>query len=160
MPKIQKIRVTGIIKNKDKFLLLHQSGPLHVWEFPSGGIEFDETPEQAIERELKEETGMKAVNKRLFAVSSCNYSNDVHEIVIAYLYAGFYKFLYQKTGIVIPKGEIDSVLLKYRIDIKLGNHIIQLKKKHINLSFAEINSLEKQVHDTLNKLGGGYEEKR
>ena len=32
----------------------------HAWQFPQGGIKPGETPEQAMYRELKEETGLEA----------------------------------------------------------------------------------------------------
>ncbi len=48
-----------------KFLLVWQFRPAverHVWEFPSGRVEPDETPMQTIARELIEETGHRAVD--------------------------------------------------------------------------------------------------
>ena len=59
--------VTGpviAVKRKDnKFLLLKRSKKERfpdLWEFPSGGLEFLETLEDAAYRELKEEAGLKA----------------------------------------------------------------------------------------------------
>ena len=37
----------------------------HSWQFPQGGIKFGETPEQAMYRELHEETGLKAEHVRV-----------------------------------------------------------------------------------------------
>lgn len=59
---IQKFGVYGFILNKDnKFLIIKRSkndsyGGL--WELPGGGIEFGEHPQQTVEREVKEETGL------------------------------------------------------------------------------------------------------
>jgi mutator protein MutT len=92
MKKIQRIRVTGIVTKNDKFLILHRvvkPKSLDIWEFPSGTIEFGETPEQAINREVREETGLKAKNKGLFTIGSCEYilqNKKFHEIVIAFMF--------------------------------------------------------------------------
>jgi len=37
----------------------------HAWQFPQGGIKHGETPEQAMYRELEEETGLKAGHVRV-----------------------------------------------------------------------------------------------
>ncbi len=61
--KIQKIIVSGIIKNKNQEVLLAQR-PLHkkiapgIYHIPGGHVEFGETPEQAIVREIFEEFGL------------------------------------------------------------------------------------------------------
>jgi len=44
-------------KSDGKFLLVHKPRKNHAWQFPQGGIEPGETPEQAGARELKEELG-------------------------------------------------------------------------------------------------------
>ncbi|MCD4705303.1 WecB/TagA/CpsF family glycosyltransferase [bacterium] len=48
-----------IINNENKLLLFNRKKDHNHWQFPQGGIEKNETPEQAVLRELKEETGLK-----------------------------------------------------------------------------------------------------
>ncbi len=69
---LQRINVVAIIKNKGKVLMLRRSIFNKVyqfrWQFPEGGIKFGESPEKALARELKEETGLKLKSARLLAV--------------------------------------------------------------------------------------------
>lgn len=66
---------TGIIRDKNsKILFLRRSGHnknfQNVWQLPEGKIEFGESPEQALSREIKEELGLKIKNMSLNFISS------------------------------------------------------------------------------------------
>jgi 8-oxo-dGTP pyrophosphatase MutT (NUDIX family) len=63
------MRASAIIIEKKKVLLIHRKKEgREYWVFPGGIIEDNETPEQAIKREVFEETSLK--------VTGCNYSFD------------------------------------------------------------------------------------
>ncbi|ELV08339.1 RNA pyrophosphohydrolase [Wohlfahrtiimonas chitiniclastica] len=50
-----------ILCNRDKKLFWgHRIGHLDSWQFPQGGIDDNETPEEAMYRELKEEVGLSS----------------------------------------------------------------------------------------------------
>lgn len=61
--KKQKVIAVALIRNAERKILLQKRiDPLipeadGKWEFPGGVVEFGETPSQAAEREVKEETG-------------------------------------------------------------------------------------------------------
>ena len=56
------ITVKGIVVYHQKVLLMKRVRPstdgLGYWELPGGGLEYGETPNDALKRELKEETGL------------------------------------------------------------------------------------------------------
>lgn len=56
------ITVKGIVIFRRKILILKRTRPssdgLGYWELPGGGLEYGETPHQALIRELKEETNL------------------------------------------------------------------------------------------------------
>ena len=54
--------VKCIIKSNDKILLVRHSYGTGWWSFPGGGIKKGELPEQAVEREIKEELGIELNN--------------------------------------------------------------------------------------------------
>jgi 8-oxo-dGTP pyrophosphatase MutT (NUDIX family) len=70
----RRAMATAIVKKSGNFLLLKRSGRTKLyhgqWQFPEGGIKKGETPEQALLRELKEETGLHIKSTRKLGVRS------------------------------------------------------------------------------------------
>ena len=90
----QKIRklvpipsVDGVIIKDDKVLLLKRAvKPVGKWCLPGGRIEFRESAENAAEREILEETGLRTKVKRLVGVySEPKRDNRWHAVSIAYI---------------------------------------------------------------------------
>lgn len=58
-----------LVNDKDEVLLLWRSEKIsnpHTWDFPGGGVDTQESPDQAVIRELLEETGIAIKGARLF----------------------------------------------------------------------------------------------
>lgn len=57
-----RIAVRGLVMHQGKFLLVKRSkiarGEFGFWELPGGGLDFGESPEDALKRELQEEVQM------------------------------------------------------------------------------------------------------
>jgi 8-oxo-dGTP diphosphatase len=68
--RIQSFVSAAFISDKNKVLLLHRSAGFKVWEFPGGGIEFGESPEEAAVREATEETGLVVKSLGLAMIGS------------------------------------------------------------------------------------------
>lgn len=61
-----KPNVAGILRNSQGSILIGERlGVRDGWQFPQGGIDDDETPEQALVRELWEEVGVAASHIRI-----------------------------------------------------------------------------------------------
>jgi len=59
--------VIGVIKKNDKYLLTKRKSPKkewNKWQFPGGGLEFFENLEQAVKREIKEETNLEILETK------------------------------------------------------------------------------------------------
>ena len=84
------IVVKGIIYNRvlKKILLVQRCGSddigANTWENAGGNVEYDEAPEEAMMREIREETGLTDVNiRRVAYVTLVNADNPY--LIIAYL---------------------------------------------------------------------------
>lgn len=66
--------IVGLVVHNGRLLMVKRNEPEvkgahQKWEFPGGKVEIGETPEQAITREIKEETGVLVRVKRLLPVT-------------------------------------------------------------------------------------------
>jgi 8-oxo-dGTP diphosphatase len=75
MKKLYKVIpfVLGVFEDENKLLLgKHKDIPSkpypHHWDFPGGKIKKNESPEECLVREMKEETGLKVVDFKLIKI--------------------------------------------------------------------------------------------
>jgi len=75
MPQMQRVLVGGAIFRDGRLLLLRRLDSKKFfpgnWEIPGGKVDFGESPETAVLREIKEETGLDAKIERVFHTWSC-----------------------------------------------------------------------------------------
>jgi 8-oxo-dGTP diphosphatase len=90
MPK-QITIVVGLVTTEDGKVLLgkrHQPQTPEIhgkWEFPGGGIDYGESQEEALVRELREETGLEVEIKRLLPKvfsNVWNWTKDAYQVII------------------------------------------------------------------------------
>ena len=93
MKKIKHVGVYGLIIKENKILLIKKNGGPYdgKYDLPGGTIEFEESIEEALIRELKEEVGIDIIEYNLYDVISTNiewyYKDELEQIKhIAILY--------------------------------------------------------------------------
>ncbi len=89
MPKVIYVAAAALIDADGRVLITQRpSGKAHAgkWEFPGGKVETGETPEQAVNRELREELGLEPCERCLqpFSFTSFAYP-DFHLFMPLYL---------------------------------------------------------------------------
>jgi 8-oxo-dGTP diphosphatase len=78
------IKVTAAIIEKGEYILIgrRKAGPFaDMWEFPGGKVEADETPEECLKRELREELNVEAAIGEFFLSSKHAYSHAAIELL-------------------------------------------------------------------------------
>ena len=68
MENVMQVRVTGILIEDEKVLLVKQKVANRNWSLPGGRVENGETLEEAMIREMREETGLEVKIKNLLYV--------------------------------------------------------------------------------------------
>ena len=96
-----QVAAGAIIFNDQGQLLLckHTYRRQHPWGMPGGGIHFGEDPAEAVQRELREETGLSVQSARLLQVEN---SNEARRVVVTYLCTGV-------SGTFIPSDEVSAI---------------------------------------------------
>ncbi|MFH1233252.1 MAG: NUDIX domain-containing protein [Patescibacteria group bacterium] len=88
------IGIYGIFIKDGNILVINKSrGPyMGKYDLPGGGLDFDETTEQCLEREIDEETGAKILNKEFFCYNEyrCQYRENgeyknFHHLALYYI---------------------------------------------------------------------------
>ncbi len=83
--KIRNRACAVIVQDGKVLLVQHQKNEKHYWLFPGGGVEYGETLQEAVVRELKEETNLDVEAGDLIMVSE-SIPPDRHRHVINYYY--------------------------------------------------------------------------
>lgn len=83
--------VAAVIRDGDKILIAQRASSSRFgagqWEFPGGKLEFGETPEECLVREIKEELNLEIEVEKLFDVVSHVYDDGaaaLHVIILGY----------------------------------------------------------------------------
>ena len=61
LPMRQGVGIIVLNKNNEVFVAKRKDNPVDKWQMPQGGIDFNETPFEAMIRELAEETSIKNI---------------------------------------------------------------------------------------------------
>lgn len=80
--KSQSVYGVGFDEN-DRVLLIKDSSS-HLWGLPGGGIESGENHEQALVRELSEETGLKLISTPIYLHKESTPSKDLFFYIVQY----------------------------------------------------------------------------
>jgi 8-oxo-dGTP diphosphatase len=98
-----RIRVAGVVTRDDKLLLLKGKGYEYYWT-PGGKVDGEESNEECLKRELKEEIGVNLISVKLFkeyeGVSFFNSEIKQKQIV----------YLIEIDGSIKPDAEIESYI--------------------------------------------------
>ena len=85
--KVRPVTVDGLIIKEGKTLLVKRNNEPYFgfWAIPGGYVEWEETCEEAVVREVKEETNLKTGIKSMVGVYSDPSRSPYHTITVAYL---------------------------------------------------------------------------
>lgn len=133
------ITVKGIVVYEHKVLILKRVRPssdgLGYWELPGGGLEYGETPHQALIRELKEETNLDIkILKPVYTFTAIR--PDYQTVGIGFL------SIPTNNHVIISDEHTDyqfvtSEELKNYLDEKIYNDIIFTLKEYENMNKEE-----------------------
>lgn len=133
----QKPTVSAIILNDKQEILLTKRNfdpDKNTWEMPGGFIDKNETAEEAVKREIKEELGINIFNPKYIFSLTCSYEvKDVsYEVLVLYFFCGY-------SG----RFKLNEENLEYKF-FDLNNLTVPFHKPHGRALKIFINNIKKQ----------------
>ena len=86
-PTLFHVHLAAIVRRGDEILIMKRAvGALtEAWYFPAGGLEENESPEEGILREIREETELEVDQLRLFRVSHTRQPDGTPAVALTYV---------------------------------------------------------------------------
>ncbi|HEK9102063.1 NUDIX hydrolase [Bacillus pfraonensis] len=127
MNHLLQVRATGVLIEEEKLLIVKQKVSDRNWSLPGGRVENGETLEEAIIREMREETGLETRIKKLLYV--CDKPDATPSLL-------HITFLLEKVSgeIMLPSNEFDYNPIH---DVKMVP-ITELGDYHFSETFIEL----------------------
>jgi 8-oxo-dGTP diphosphatase len=105
--------VTALIEKEGKILIARRKKEDSLkgkWEFPGGKVEEDESPEEALKRELREELGIEVRIGDLRATTTYDYAHMSVELMVYEVYplAGEMRLIDHEEFRWVPRAELGS----------------------------------------------------
>lgn len=138
MKQIKHIGAYGLVIKDNKILLIKKKGGPYdgKLDLPGGTIEFDESIEDALKRELLEEVGIEILDYNLFDVVSTNI-----------------KWIYKDELVETKHIAILYLINDYKNDIKENIEITEINDDSMGAEYFDISKLTKEQLSNIALLG-------
>ena len=142
LPMRQGVGVIVLNQNNKVFVAKRKDNPIDKWQMPQGGIDFNETPFEAMIRELAEETSIKNIKVLKEIEKSLEY--ELPPNLLGKIWKGKFRGQKQKWYIVKFLGNDEEINLKTK-------HPEFIEWKWINYNFITdvIVDFKKEVYEKL-----------
>ncbi|MCL5410674.1 MAG: ATP-binding protein [Patescibacteria group bacterium] len=139
---IKHVTVAAMVKKNGKILFTNRKNFPFGLCFPCGHLEYNETPEKAVERELLEEVGLTVKRKKIIfnqtIFDQCKAGGDLHE---------WYLYDCETEGEVISNSEMDNIVWVKENDLKNVNLVLPAKIVLSKIGLLEYSGKEKIVEE-------------
>ena len=138
----QGVGIIVLNKNNEVFVAKRKDNPVDKWQMPQGGIDFNETPFEAMIRELAEETSIKNIKVLKEIEKSLEY--ELPPNLLGKIWKGKFRGQKQKWYIVKFLGNDEEINLNTK-----HPEFIEWKWINYNLLTDVIVDFKKEVYEKL-----------
>ena len=142
LPMRQGVGIIVLNKNNEVFVAKRKDNPVDKWQMPQGGIDFNETPFEAMIRELAEETSIKNIKVLKEIEKSLEY--ELPPNLLGKIWKGKFRGQKQKWYIVKFLGDDNEININTK-----RPEFIEWKWINYNLLTDVIVDFKKEVYEKL-----------